>query len=294
MEAASRLARRTATRLAELGTRDAPLLAAQLTCATLLLAPVGAWNVRPVVLVLAVAGMLVPGVAVSAAFWTLLAALTAFRVIADWPLSDNHGYLLAIWCSALAVSFSGERPRAILARNGRLLVGLAFALATLQKAWIAPDYMDGTFFRWALAVDGRFEDLGALLGRGGADLERTRAWLEAPPGDAPADAAFVETRALRSAATVLTWATVLLEGAVALLFLAPPALGLARARDAALLLFCAGTYAVAPVAGFGWLLLAMGVAQSEGPRTRWLYLAAFALLVFHREVPWLGLAGTVT
>ena len=247
---------------------------------------------RPFVLVLAAAGMLVPGAAASAAFWALLAALTGFRVLADWPLSDNHGYLLAIWCSALAVCLAGPRPRAILARNARLLVGLAFALATVQKVWIAPDYMDGRFFRWALAVDPRFEDLGALLGRSGADLERTRDWLEAPPGKAPADAAFVETAELRTAAHVLTWATVLLEGAVALLFLAPPALGLARARDAALLLFCATTYAIAPVAGFGWLLLAMGVAQSEGRRVRWLYLAVFALLVFHREIPWLGFAGT--
>jgi len=276
------VAERAAQRLAELGTRDAPLLAAQLTCAALLLAPIGGWGVRPLVLVLAVAGLLAPAVAASARFFALLAVLAGVRVLLDWPLPDNHAYLLAIWCSAVAVSFASPRPRAVLARNARLLVGLAFALATLQKAVIAPDYMDGTFFRWALAVDPRFEELGALLGRGGADLERTRAFLEAWPGEAPPGAAFVETAALRAAAHVFTWATVLLEGAVALLFLAPPALGLGRARDAALLLFCAGTYAVAPVAGFGWLLLAMGIAQSEGRRARWAYLAVFALVALYR------------
>jgi hypothetical protein len=287
--AAASVARRAAAQLVELGSRDAPLLAAQLTCATLLLAPVGGFAVRPFVLVLAAAGLLAPGLAAAPGLWAALAGLTALRVLLDWPLSDNHGYLLAIWCCALAVSLGGPRPRAILARNARLLLGLAFALATLQKLLVAPDYMDGTFFRWALAVDPRFEDLGALLGRSGADLERTRAWLEAWPGEAPPGAAFVETAALRSAARLLTLATVLLEGAVAALFLAPPAFGLARARDAALLFFCAATYAVAPVAGFGWLLLSMGVAQSEGRRTRWLYLAVFALVVFHREVPWLAL-----
>jgi hypothetical protein len=287
---ARNLARSAASRLAELGTRDAPLLAAQLTCAALLLAPIGGWTVRPLTLTLAAAGLLAPAVAASAGYWALLAVLAGLRVLLDWPLSDNHGYLLAIWCSALAVSFAGPRPRRILAGNARLLVGLAFALATLQKAWIAPDYLDGTFFRWVFAVDPRFEDLGALLGRSGADLERTRAWLEAAPGAAPPDAAFVETAALRAAAGVFTAATLLLEGAVALLFLAPPALGLGRARDAALLFFCAATYAIAPVAGFGWLLLAMGVAQSEWPRARWGYLAVFALLVVYREVPVLGWA----
>jgi hypothetical protein len=95
--------------------------------------------------------------------------------------------------------------------------------------------------------------------------------------------------ALRAAAHALGWATVLLEGVVALAFLAPPALGIGRLRDAALLVFCAGTYALAPVAGFGWLLLAMGAAQSQSARWRLLYLAVFALVIFYREVPWLGL-----
>lgn len=265
------------------------LLAAQLTCASFLLAPIGGFAVRPAVLVLAVAGLLAPGLAVDARLWAAQAALCALRVALDWPMSDNHGYLLAVWCTALALASADPRPSAVLARNARLLVGLAFAVATLQKL-LSPDYLDHTFFRWALAVDGRFEDLGRLLGRDAESLARTRDWLSADPGEvAPPGAAFVETPALRAAAALFTWATVALEGAVAVAFLAPPVLASARLRDAVLLLFCAGTYAIAPVAGFGWLLLAMGVAQSESPRARVFYLAVFALLVFHREVPWLAL-----
>jgi hypothetical protein len=48
------------------------------------------------------------------------------------------------------------------------------------------------------------------------------------------------------------------------------------------------TYAVAPVAGFGWLLLVMGAAQVESER-RWLttiYVAGFVLVLFYSEVPW--------
>lgn len=279
-----RLARRTSLALG-----DPVLLAAQLTCATLLLAPIGSWLVRPLVLALAVAGLLARGWAVSPRLWAALAALAGLRVLLDWPMSDNHGYLLAIWCTALAVSCRDARPRALLARHARLLIGLAFALATLQKL-AAPDYLDGTFFRWAFAVDPRFEDLGTLLGRGPEALERTRDWLTTPPGAAlPPGAAFVETPALRAAASLFAWATLLLEGIVALAFLAPAALGVARLRDAALLFFCAATYAIAPVAGFGWLLLAMGTAQCESARRRLLYLAVFALVVFYREVPWLAL-----
>ena len=43
---------------------------------------------------------------------------------------------------------------------------LNFAPATIRKALISPDDLDGTFFRWALAEDHRFEILyGALAGR---------------------------------------------------------------------------------------------------------------------------------
>ena len=40
--------------------------------------------------------------------------------------------------------------------------------------------------------------------------------------------------------------------------------------------------------GFGWLLIAMGVAQCEPEQrgTRVLYLGAFALVLFYREIPW--------
>jgi hypothetical protein len=46
-------------------------------------------------------------------------------------------------------------------------------------------------------------------------------------------------------------------------------------------------YAVAPVTGFGWLLLAMGVAQCRDDiRLRAAYLLTFALLLVYEHVPW--------
>ena len=64
--------------------------------------------------------------------------------------------------------------------------------------------------------------------------------------------------------------------------------GLALAtRDASrtLIAFCVVTYAVAPVGGFGWLLLAMGLAHTaaEEARTRVAYLSAFLLVVLYAE-----------
>jgi hypothetical protein len=60
-------------------------------------------------------------------------------------------------------------------------------------------------------------------------------------------------------------------------------------RHILLLTFCVVTYAFAPVAGFGWLLLTMGIALCE-PGHRWLrscYVAAWCLVLLYDEVPWL-------
>ena len=45
---------------------------------------------------------------------------------------------------------------------------------------------------------------------------------------------------------------------------------------------------VATVAGFGWLVIAMGIAQCDTERKhiRACYVACFALIFFYREVPW--------
>jgi hypothetical protein len=60
------------------------------------------------------------------------------------------------------------------------------------------------------------------------------------------------------------------------------------ARHGVLIAFCVGTYALAPVAGFGWLLLAMGLGQCrpEQRRLQVAYLAVFFLVLFYNQVPW--------
>ena len=59
-------------------------------------------------------------------------------------------------------------------------------------------------------------------------------------------------------------------------------------RHALLLAFCAVTYAIAPVVSFGWLLLAMGIAQCDPDerRMRLAYLGVFALLLLFLHAPW--------
>jgi hypothetical protein len=270
---------------------DLPL---RLTLLLLLLVPVGGWELRPVELLLASAGLLSAAVARSPWTWLALAGLTGWSVLSDWPMSDNHAYLLAYWCLAVLLSRLVPEPAEALATSGRLLVGLSFAFAVLWKLVLSPDFLDGTFFRVWLIVDDRFENLARLVGGlSSADLEASRTFLQPPPTlGVEHYPALVEPAALRRAAEVLSFATLALEGLVALLFLAPAPSRRPWLRHTPLLAFCATAYAVAPVAGFGWLLLAMGLAVVPlgATRLRLAYVACFALLLLHEAIPWAALA----
>jgi hypothetical protein len=271
-----------------------------------LLDPPLAWPTALPALALAGAGVLWPRWVRSPALWLALAAVAAARVGVDWMLANNHHYLMAIWCLALALSRIDADPGDAVAVNARRLVGLAFAFAVLWKALLAPDFADGRFFRVTFLVDSRFEIAAAGLGGLGSEaIEANDATLAGfdPAASAASDATpprLEEPPRLRTLALWATAWTLFIEAAVALAFLWPGAatartasgkrpswISPGRYRDAALLGFCWTTYAIAPVAGFGWLLAAMGLAQCEARPVRWLYAATFLLIGIYHRVPWI-------
>jgi hypothetical protein len=269
----------------------------KLTAIILLLRPLDVWWVAPFVLVAACLSLLWRTVRRAPITWVLLAAFVAARIVLVWPLSDNHIYLLAYWCLALGLALSSPMPAATLATSSRWILGASFAMAVLWKAVLSPDYVDGRFFRVTLLTDERFA--GAALVFGGlsrAQMAQNRAFLEPLPEGAELldPPAFVEPPRLRLMATVATWGGLTLEGLIALLCLWPVGRRVERARHAALVLFCATTYALAPVAGFGWLIATMGLAQCrpDEPRLRGAYVSVFLLILLYAEIPWTGvLAG---
>jgi hypothetical protein len=266
-------------------------LVLRLTLVALLLSQVGrAWS-KPVFALAAVAGLLLASLRESALFWGALFALAAWRVASHWPLGDNHGYLLAYWLLAIFLAVRSRDADAALDGNGRALVGLVFAFATLWKL-IAPDYLDGRFFLVTLVDDKRLEHFTHLAaGLDWEPLDALRALVrEHQDGLRPPQPGDPEVPArLIAVAQGLTLSLLALEASVAVCFLAPRGWRIARARDALLLLFCGGVYALAPVESFGWLLLCMGLAQCEPGRTgmRRLYLAVFAWVLLASRLPWM-------
>ena len=290
-ERAASALRETAHEVADSG-RDTAL---RLTSVALLLRPMGPWYVRAPILGLAILTLASGGALRRSEVWLALSGLIAMRIASDWPLADNHIYLLSYWCLAAGLTLRRGAPEGALAWNARWLIGLAFACAVVWKLLLSPDFVDGRFFRVTLQTDPRFADVAQIVGglTGDELAANGRALEPVPEGAELLDPpSVVEPRALRRFARLSTWGIVFLEAAVAALMLIPLAAPAALAgRHAALLLFCVTTYAFAPVAGFGWLLLVMGIAQVAARQTwlRGVYVGAFLLTLFYSEVPWAGL-----
>ena len=273
-------------------TRFQPMqLALQLTLLDLLLEPIGPWWMRWAILLLAAAGLLLRSTLVQPWFWLCLASLTGLRVIVDWPLADNHAYLLSYWCLACGLACLAEDPAAALARNGRWLIGLAFLGATVWKLAPGGDYASGVFFRVTMVIDPRLEGFARVAG--GLSMEQIdalRSYLSVhwDGGSPPVVSTVQEPTRFVVLAHIAAWWNIALNGAIALAFLWPQDRGLSRLRNVLLLLFCVVTYAVATVASFGWLLIAMAVSQTrpEDSRTRYAYAAVFGLILLYREIPW--------
>lgn len=268
-------------------------LALRLLLVALLFQPVGNPWLRPPAMALAALGLLAPSALASATLWAALTALATARIVLIWPASDNHAFLLAYWCLAALLATLARQRDAVLAWNGRALIAGAFFFATLWKLALSPDFLDGRFFAVSLVDDPRFASFAQLATGIDADAlydlrDLAREHVDGvfvPWEEMPA----VPPR-LTTVARVMTFSTLAIEAAIAVAFLLPLAWRIARVRDALLIGFCATTYALAPVAGFGWLLLSMGVAQLEPERrtARAGYLVAFGLVLAATRWPLLS------
>ena len=270
-------------------------MALRLTLIWLLLRPMGPWYVRATLLLLAMLGLVSGPWLRAPVVWLALAALVAARIVVEWPLPDNHIYLLAYWCLGVALALRSLNPATQLAHTGRLLLGVVFAFAVLWKAVLSPDFRDGRFFAVTLLTDDRFADAVQLLGGiDHAQLRENREYLTPLPGGAE----LLEPRVLHASGRfhalvlVATWGTLVMESLAAILWLAPVARqALLVARHGIVVVFCLTTYAFAPVAGFGWLLIVLGLSNCE-PRDRWpkaVYVATYAMVLLYAEVPWASL-----
>jgi hypothetical protein len=178
-----------------------------------------------------------------------------------------------------------SRGAAALATSSRWLIGLCMLLAAIWK-FSMPDYGDGSFFQFTLLADERFAHFTAAVAGVPQNVLADNRLLATLLQEGHLVGASVQSVALGSspAVTSIAWLmtgwTILIEGLLAIAFLVPDSRRVATARNLLLLIFATTTYLIAPVRGFGWMLMLLGAAQCEERDRgfRPLYLAAIVLI----------------
>lgn len=246
-----------------------------------------AWYLQTPLVALLAAGMVVRRIVSTPAYWYCMATLLGGAVYLNWESSDNHRYLFVYAALALCCVFSLPRSQQdeALATTSRWLIGLCMLWATAWKL-ASPQYLSGGFFTYELLTDERFAYVASWLG--GLPLVELAANRDLRELLVAGHLRGLDVRTVQLAsspqisllATVFTWWTLLIEGLLALLFLLPDGQRIARVRNVALLAFGVSTYCVAPVRGFGWILMLLGLGQcrEEERAFRPAYLTALLLI----------------
>jgi hypothetical protein len=265
-------------------------LAARLTLALLIVYAGDYWYLRIPMRMACVLAIITPSFWRSSAFWLVLTAVMAWGNAFNWFSIDNHKYLMTYWCLAISLSLSVPNGSRVLSINARWLIGLCFGFAVFWKGVFSTDYLNGSFFEHTLLSDARFSRFAQYVG--GMTREQHLGNMVALRDllDFKTDQLLIQFQhpaSLTKLALLMTWGTLGMEVVIALCFLLPWSGLIGRLRHVFLLLFAVGTYAVATVAGFAWLLMIMGCAQCEPDmrRTRLAYVTVFFLIQVY-TMPW--------
>lgn len=232
--------------------------------------------------------LIAPALLTNQILWLIICGLVWWVNATDWLWIDNHKYLISYWCLVCALAVSAKNTDAVLAWNGRWLIGLTFLFATLWKM-LAGEYWQGSFLHFTFLTDPRVEPIAELIGQLDPALLSQNYLLYSALSlhpDVATAATLNTTPALQTFTIAASYWTLLIEASVAIAFLVNLR-WLVALRDRLLITFIVTTYFLLPVLGFAYVLAIMGYAQCPPKRskTRWVYLGLVGALQLAR-LPW--------
>ncbi|MGH9239147.1 MAG: hypothetical protein ACRD3G_13990 [Vicinamibacterales bacterium] len=229
-------------------------------------------------LVLALAVIFGP-VLVHPLLWLVVAVIHFTWLARAYDIADNHHYLEAYWCTALAAALyvGGDAGGSILARNALLLVGLPFLLSVVWKV-VSRTYRNGGFFVFTMISDVRLGAFAYIVA--GVPAQKIAAYRRAVHNvrSGVSEVEYLDIPpSLRRTALLLTWWVVVIETAVGVAFLVP--VDELRIWQLALLLaFALTTYVLVPIATFSNILLLMLAVATADPTWRAIILVTLGFL----------------
>lgn len=258
-----------------------------LTVIVLLLSPLAVWYLFIPLVILCVIGVVHRKLLTSTPYWYTITTMLGATIYLNWESVDNHKYLICYWCLTLCCvnSLAPKDRKRALEKSSRLLIGLCMAFATFWKL-ASDNYLDGSFFEYQLLVDSRFDHAASALGNISTEaLADNRYLVELLTngyrrGLELTNIQLQSTPEVHRLGWLLTWWTIVIEGALAALFLFPDRPTSAFLRNITLILFAVTTYSVATVKGFGWVLMLLGMAQCHKTERfyYWAYFVSFLLI----------------
>jgi hypothetical protein len=230
--------------------------------------------------------LLFPKLLTNKVMWLTLATVMVVHNIRYWFVLFNHEYLMTYWCLVCALAVWSEAPERVMGWNAKLTIGLCFFFSVVWKV-LSNEYFDGSFLHLTFLLDRRLE-MGAFLFGGLTPqiLQGNReAFATLQAVDPSAEVTLATTALLSALSVVLSYWTLLIEGAIAISFCLPQPRWLYRNRDGLLILFLVTTYLLIPVIGFAALLALMGFAQCCANRSKVTYLVLFLLVPIWTTLP---------
>lgn len=217
---------------------------------------------------------------------TLILLATNFR---HWATLDNHKHLLGVWTLAVYFSLLSSNLRRCLRDNAQALLTLVLVLAAGWKL-ASTDFRSGLFFEFTLLTDERFALLASQVGRlSQASLVNNREILLGVTDSLsrPVPGHLTTTPQIAILAAVMSHWTLAIEAVLALAWVIAWQRPRAYAHHVLLWVFVLTTYLVAPVIGFGCLLLVLGFTATRGSvrEVRLGYIACTAIVLLYKA-PW--------
>lgn len=219
-------------------------------------------------------------------YWLLLTVISSvcYLVLDLVGYVPNHKHIFAYAILAVTVVlfiYKGDEVINPFKFQGRMIIGLCFLFATIGK-FLAPEFLDGTFFNFTNTTDPRFFGTTSIVG--GIDhqlLVDNELNLRSLINSNNTNGSFTlnSNDNVSIMGYILSYWTIFIEGMIAISFCLPSRFLLSKYRNWFLVAFILTTYPIATVGGFAIILTTLGFVQSldEGKLT---YFSRFYLLVF--------------
>ena len=220
--------------------------------------------------------------------WLVLTFFVLCANAIDWYWIDNHKYLISYWCLVCYLSITTKETYKVLFINAKLLIGLVFLIAVIQKI-IYGQYFNGEFFQYTLITEKRLDLFSKIFGYISHEKLYENRMLEQAISIFPSDETNTilnSTHAIKKISYIWSYLTILFEGLIATAFLIPKSFYLHKIRNNFLIIFISSTYFLLPVAGFAFILTVLGYVQSNTIIARKCYLITLVFIQLITLIPW--------